>query len=193
MAGAVNTMGQSKRGGGDRSSRPAQLQARENEQKALSLWIKGATFQQIAAAGFGIATASGAWRSVGRALARIPKQEADQAREAQLARLQALRMLLWNQASADPIRAAEALIKVEAREARLLGLYMPTKVAVTDTDGGIPLETIRRVMERVDRQMVDVTPVPAPLLPPPELRKNCTGLFDGRGRARGARVGSLLS
>jgi hypothetical protein len=40
MAGAVNTIGQSKRGGGDRSSRPAQLQARENEQKALSLWIK---------------------------------------------------------------------------------------------------------------------------------------------------------
>ena len=139
--------------------------SRENEQKALSLWIKGATFQQIAAAGFGIATASGAWRSVGRALARIPKQEADQAREAQRARLQAVRMLLWNQASADPIRAAEALIKLEAREARLLGLDMPTKVAVTDPDGGIPLETIRRVMERVDRQRaeVDVTPEPAPL------------------------------
>jgi hypothetical protein len=67
------------------------------------------------------------------------------------------------QASADPIRAAEALIKLEAREARLLGLDMPTKVAVTDPDGGIPLETIRRVMERVDRQMVDVTPEPAPL------------------------------
>jgi hypothetical protein len=72
-------------------------------------------------------------------------------------------MLLWNQASVDPIRAAEALIKLEAREARLLGLDMPTKVAVTDPDRGIPLETIRRVMERVDRQMVDVTPVPAPL------------------------------
>src|SRR5712691_9627869 len=162
MAGAVNTIGQSNRGG-DRSSRPAQLQARENEQKALSLWIKGATFQQIAAAGFGIAESSGAWRSVGRALARIPKQEADQAREAQLARLQAVRMLLWNQASADPIRAAEALIKLEAREARLLGLDMPTKVAVIDPDGGIPLETIRRVMERVDRQMMDVTPEPASL------------------------------
>jgi hypothetical protein len=71
MAGAVNTIGQSKRGGGDRSSRPAQLQARENEQKALSLWIKGATFQQIAAAGFGIATANGAWRAVRRTLAQI--------------------------------------------------------------------------------------------------------------------------
>jgi len=40
---------------------------------------------------------------------------------------------------------------------------MPTKVAVTDPDRGIPLETIRRVMERVDRQMVDVTPEPASL------------------------------
>ena len=49
------------------------------------------------------------------------------------------------------------------RKARLLGLDMPTKVAMTDPDGqGIPLETIRRVMERVDRQ-VDVTPKPAPL------------------------------
>ena len=98
-----------------------------------------------------------------RALARIPKQEADQAREGQLARLQAVRMLLWNHAGADPIKAAEVLIKLEAREARLLGLDMPTKVAISNPDGRIPLETIRRVMDRVDRQMVDVTPEPAPL------------------------------
>jgi hypothetical protein len=147
----------------DVESPPAQLEAPENEQKALSLWIKGATYQQIAVAGFGIASASGAWHAVHRALARIPKQEADQAREGQLVRLQAVRMLLWNHAGADPIKAAEVLIKLEAREARLLGLDMPTQVAVTDPDGGIPLETIRRVMERVDRQMVDVTPEPAPL------------------------------
>jgi hypothetical protein len=74
-------------------------------------------------------------------------------------------MLLWTQASAHPIRAAEALIKLEARAARVRGLDIPTKVALTDPDGGIPLETIRRVMERVDRQMMDVThtPEPAPL------------------------------
>jgi hypothetical protein len=104
---------------------------------------------------------------VHRALAQIPKQEADQAREAQLVRLQAVRMLLWNQASADPIRASEALIKLEAREARLLGLDMPTKVAITDPDRGIPLESVRRVMDRLDRaneETVDVTPEPASLL-----------------------------
>ena len=128
-----------------------------------SLWIKGATFQQIAAAGFGIATASGAWRAVSRALARIPKAEADQARQAQLARLQAIRMMVWNQASADPIRAAEALIKLEAREARLLGLDMPQGLAITDPDGGIPLEAVRRVLDRMDAVTVDITPELAPL------------------------------
>ena len=160
MAGAVNTIRQSKRGGGDRSSRPAQLQARENEQKALSIWSKGATFHQIAAAGFGIATPSGAWRAVHRALARIPKQEADQAREAQLARLQTIRMHIWNHASADPIRAAEALIKLEAREARLLGLDMPSKLEVTEEGNGIPLEALRALMNRADVEPIDVTPAP---------------------------------
>jgi hypothetical protein len=64
------------------------------------------------------------------------------------------------------VRSIEAGIRVMERKARLLGLDMPTKVAMTDPDGqGIPLETVRRVMERVDRQMVDVTPEPAPLLP----------------------------
>lgn len=131
----VNVINQSKHGGGDRTSRRAQLQARENEQKALALWLKGATFEQIASTGFGITTASGAWRAVRRALARIPKKEADEAREAQLARLQSIRMLLWNQAATDPIRTAEALIKLEAREARLLGLDMPTKIEASGKDG----------------------------------------------------------
>jgi hypothetical protein len=46
---------------------------------------------------------------------------------------------------------------------------MPTKVAATDPDGvGIPLETIRLVMDRLDEKTVDVTPESAPLLPPPK-------------------------
>jgi hypothetical protein len=43
---------------------------------------------------------------------------------------------------------------------------MPTKVALTDPDGGIPLEAVRRVLKRFDRanaEAVDVTPEPAPL------------------------------
>jgi len=43
---------------------------------------------------------------------------------------------------------------------------MPTKVAITDPDRGIPLEAIRRVMDRFDRanaEAVAVTREPAPL------------------------------
>jgi hypothetical protein len=97
---------------------------------------------------------------VHRALARIPKQEADQAREAQVARLQTIRMHLWNHASADPIRAAEAPIKLEAREARLLGLDMPSKLEVTEEGNGIPLEALRKLMNRTEDEPIDVTPVP---------------------------------
>jgi hypothetical protein len=150
----VNIIERSKRRGGDHSSRPAQVVARENEQKALALWVKGATFQQIAAAGFGITSASGAWRATRRALARIPKAEADEARQAQLARLQALRMMVWNSSGSDPIRAAEALLKIEAREARLLGLDLPPRIEASSTDDSprIQLEFVRELIAEAERE-----------------------------------------
>jgi len=83
-------------------------------------------------------------------------------------------MMVWNQASADPIRAAEALIKLEAREARLLGLDMPQRLAITDPDGGIPLEAVRRLLDRMDAVTVDITPEPAP----PPLDHNRQGGAD---------------
>jgi hypothetical protein len=38
---------------------------------------------------------------------------------------------------------------------------MPQKLAITDAEGGIPLEYVRKILERLDA--VDVTPEPAPL------------------------------
>jgi hypothetical protein len=53
-------------------------------------------------------------------------------------------------------------MRVAERAAKLAGLDMPTKIAQTDEEGnGIPLETIRRVMERVDRQMAEVNVTPS--------------------------------
>jgi hypothetical protein len=69
-------------------------------------------------------------------------------------------MLLWNQVSADPIRAAEALIKLEAREARLLGLDMLSKLEVTEEGNGIRLDALRELMNRPDVEPIDVTPAP---------------------------------
>jgi hypothetical protein len=68
-------------------------------------------------------------------------------------------------------RAIEVGMKIAERAAKLCGLDMPTKLAVTDPEGGIPLEAIRRVLERVDAaaEVVDVTPdKPAKLEGPDE-------------------------
>jgi hypothetical protein len=59
-------------------------------------------------------------------------------------------------------RSIEVGMRVAERAAKLCGLDMPTKVAVTDPEGGIPLESVRRVLDRLDRakaaaEAVDVT------------------------------------
>jgi hypothetical protein len=57
-------------------------------------------------------------------------------------------------------RSIEVGMKVAERAAKLAGLDMPTKLAATDPHGGIPLATVRRVMDRLDRAKaaaVDVT------------------------------------
>lgn len=63
------------------------------------------------------------------------------------------------------VRAHEAGLKIAERVARLCGLDMPQKVAMTDEEGrGIPLEAIRTVMARLDEQAqtVETTALPAP-------------------------------
>ena len=103
---------------------------------------------------------------VKKGLDRFPMLEAASWRKVEIARLEEMWARLQPGIRKGDVRSIEAGIRVMERKARLLGLDMPTKVAMTDSERqGIPLETIRRVMERVDRQMatVDVTPVPAPL------------------------------
>ena len=150
----------------------------------MALWLKGATYQQIVATGFGISSIGGAWRAVRRALARIPKAEADQARQAQLARLQEIRRVLWNQTGSDPRRAAEALIKVEAREARLLGLDMPIGSEVTEGSSALPLHWARALLARYEeamRQSLIEEPV-EPYAEPPQESDDADEALNGEGR-----------
>lgn len=55
-------------------------------------------------------------------------------------------------------RAIEVGMKVAERAAKLAGLDMPAKLAITEPDDGrIPLESVRRVLDRFDAETVDVT------------------------------------
>jgi len=101
-----------------------------------------------------------AFELVKHALDRFPMLEAQALRTLWMTRYEeAWAHLQPGMRKGNP-RAIEVGMKVAERAAKLAGLDTPAKIALTDAEGGIPLETIRRVMERVDRQMaeVDVTP-----------------------------------
>jgi hypothetical protein len=167
------------------NGKPAHIRARWIEGEALRQLRFGLTYRQIArlitdiAQGVTLPAAAGieippdvtfpagytithkrVFVLVQEALDRFPMLEAGALRKLWMSRYEeAWAHLQPGMRKGNP-RAIEVGMRVAERAAKLAGLDMPTKVAVTDAEGGIPLETIRRVMERVDRQMaeVDVTP-----------------------------------
>jgi hypothetical protein len=98
---------------------------------------------------------------VQRALDRVPMLEAPAVRKLEMSRLEEMWARLQPGMRKGDVRSIEAGIRVMERKARLLGLDMPAKVAMSDPDGqGIPLETVRRVLDRVDRQMAEINVTP---------------------------------
>src|SRR5690349_5220931 len=79
-------------GGGNRMSSAAQVKARERERRSIELRLAGETYAVIAQE-LGV-TEMGAQRSYMRAIARIPKKEADAARTESLERLNQARLVV---------------------------------------------------------------------------------------------------
>jgi hypothetical protein len=137
--------------GGDRHSRGVIVQTRERERRALELWLRGTTYQQIADSGVGILTASGVAKAVKRALRAIPEKAAQEGRLAMAERLQRMRFKAWEASKTNPVGALNTLIKIEEREARLFGLDRPTKVEVGGESGGpIPITLVREIAARME-------------------------------------------
>jgi len=61
--------------------------------------------------------------------------------------MQRIRTLLWKTSAQDPVGAAQALTRLLGREAKLLGLDSPTKVAL-DEEGGLTLKMMRTLLAR---------------------------------------------
>lgn len=98
-----------------------QIIARERETKALSLAKAGVPYEKIAAE-IGVNSASSAWKCVQRALNRSIQPDADEFRKLQMERLNAYRMGIWPRVQKGEPRAIEVAIKIEEREAKLLGI-----------------------------------------------------------------------
>lgn len=108
---------------------PRRIAARENQAKALNLRRAGCTFRQICDA-VGYRSTNAAWHAVDRALMELVREPAEAVRRMELDRLDGLLRTFWPKAIAGEYPAADKVLQVMDRRARLLGLdAMPSVTA----------------------------------------------------------------
>jgi len=97
------------------------VSARQREAQVMRLRVQGWSFAAIAEE-VGYSDQGGAHKAWKRALARIPKDAADDAREHLRLQLEDMSALLYAQLRKGNTRAGEALIKLQERYCRMLNL-----------------------------------------------------------------------
>lgn len=107
-------------------SRTAQ-RTREREARVLELRNAGFPWKAIAQE-VGYAGPGPTYKAWQRALARIPRQQAEEARRQQEERLDTMLRSLWPAVLRGDQMAIHRALKVEERRARLLGLDAPTRI-----------------------------------------------------------------
>lgn len=106
------------------------LAAIERQRQALELRKAGAEFSDIARQ-LDYKDASGAYRAVRRALQRTIQQPANELREIEVARLDALLLGLWPEARKGNVAKIDRVLRIMQRRADLLGLDAPKRVDAT--------------------------------------------------------------
>lgn len=119
--------------------RPPNVAAAGRQADALALRVKGLTFRQIGDA-LGC-DGSTAFRAVRDALAATLAECAELAehlRELENQRLDEMQAALWEKALAGVFPAADRVLRIMERRAKLNGLDAPQKIAPTDPSGENP-------------------------------------------------------
>ena len=130
----------------------------ERQRQALEYRKAGMGFEQIAGH-LGYRDASGAYRAVRRALKATIQQSAEEVRDLEVARLDAMLLALWPRA-ANPkgpdLLAIDRALKIMARRAALLGLDAPAKIDIRHVINEVATEYGLEQSE-ADQLFADVT------------------------------------
>jgi hypothetical protein len=138
---------------------PAQI---DRELAVVNLRRTGMTWQMIANE-VGYASPAGAWKAYERACARTLEEPTAEARRIELDRLDALQFTYWEPAIQGNLRAADYVLKVIDRRAKILGIDAPQKiqaeVVTYDGTGSLDaeVERIARIIDAAERQTTDAT------------------------------------
>jgi hypothetical protein len=137
------------------------IETAEKEQKAVMMRKAGSTHQEIADA-LGWKTEKSARNAIQRVLARTRKlttETAEEMKQLIIARLDEMLLPQLARARKGEHLAVDAVVKIDAQRAKLLGLYPADRVEHTGVEGG-PIQT------------VTVVEMPFPVVPPePEPEK----------------------
>ena len=128
-------------------SQTRRVQAHTRHLQALELRKAGATYQAIADQ-LGYSNARGAHKAVASALKATLREPADEVRDLEVARLDAMLLPLWWRVQQGDERAVDRALKIMERRARLLGLDAPSKSEQSGSDG----EPLKIVVEHVGRE-----------------------------------------
>lgn len=137
---------------GIKTPEPEQL---DRELAVVELRREGKTWQQIAET-VNYATAMGAWKAYQRACQRTLQEPTDEARRIELDRLDALQRTYWEPAVEGNLRAADFVLRVIDRRARILGIDAPQKIQaeVVNYDGigsiDAEVDRIARIIEAAE-------------------------------------------
>jgi hypothetical protein len=111
-----------------------QLASHDRKLQALELRKAGATYQAIADQ-LGYRSVSGAHKAVTAALKATLREPADQLRELELTRLDAMLLPLWRRVQSGDEKAVDRALRIMERRARLLGLDAPSRGELSGPDG----------------------------------------------------------
>lgn len=106
------------------------LKALEKQKKALALALAGVDYQTIAER-VGYNSRQAAWKAVNSAIQKTIKPAAEEVKQMQLARLDAMLKALWPSVLSGHLGSIDRVLRIEERRARLLGLDAPVKTDIT--------------------------------------------------------------
>lgn len=125
----------------------------DREKEIIEWRIEGLTWRQIAERVQ--MSPAGALKAYNRAMVRTLKPAADEMRELELDRLDTLQQTYWRPAVEGNLRAADFILRVIDKRAKILGLDAPTKIQaeVVTYDGGTNLDAeVDAIAKLIDAQ-----------------------------------------
>jgi hypothetical protein len=110
------------------------LASHDRKLQALELRKAAVSYQQIADQ-LGYRSASGAFNAVKAALKATLREPANELRDLEVARLDAMLLVLWRRVQSGDEKAVDRVLRIMERRARLLGLDAPRRQELSGPDG----------------------------------------------------------